>query len=348
MAPVAVIGSGLIGRSWAIVFARAGHAVRLWDGAPGVAAAALARIEAALVDLREVGLLDDPVEVTQARITVALSLAEALKGAELAQESAPESVAVKRSVFADLDAAAAPATILASSTSSIPASRFTESLAGRGRCLVAHPVNPPHLVPLVELVPAPWTDLAVVERARGFYDAVGQVPITVRGEIHGFILNRLQGAVLAEAFRLVADGYVGAEDLDRTMRDGLGLRWSFMGPFETIDLNAPGGIIDYVARYAGLYEEIGASQLPRPWDTEAVRRIELERREQLSATELGARAGWRDRRLARLVAHKREAATADDAASGGAAPAHQRETAAADHAASGGAAPADEGSLADA
>lgn len=313
---VAIVGTGLIGRSWAIVFARAGSPVRLWDADPAAADAAGPAIDAALADLDAVGLLDEPAADIRARITVAATLADAVRGAELVQESTAETVETKRSVFRMLDELADPAAILASSTSSIPASAFTDALTGRARCLVAHPVNPPHLVPLVELSPAPWTDPTVVDRARVLYEAAGQAPITIGREIQGFVLNRLQGAVLAEAFRLYADGYVSAEDLDRTMRDGLGLRWSFMGPFETIDLNAPAGVADYVRRYGGLYEEIGASQQPRVWDPDVVRRLELERRLQLPAGELAARGAWRDRRLAHLMAHKRAAAAADEAGPG--------------------------------
>src|SRR5207253_9790700 len=136
-----------------------------------------------------------------------------------------------------------------SSTSGIVASRFTEELAGRHRCLVAHPVNPPHLVPLVELVASPWTASAIVTQAKAIYESVGQVPIIVKREIEGFILNRLQAVLLSEAFRLVSDGYVTPQDLDKTLKHGLGLRWSFMGPFETIELNAPEGIADYCRRY---------------------------------------------------------------------------------------------------
>src|SRR5262249_20259952 len=152
---------------------------------------------------------------------------------------------------AELDRLAAPDAILASSTSTIVASRFTEKLKGRSRCLVAHPVNPPHLVPLVELVGAPWTSPKVIAKAKALYQAVGQVAIVVKKEVDGFILNRLQAVLLAEAFRLVEGGYVTPQDLDKTLKDGLGLRWSFMGPFETIELNAPGGIPDYCGRYGG-------------------------------------------------------------------------------------------------
>ena len=125
------------------------------------------------------------------------------------------------------------------------------------------------------------------------------------------IINRLQGALLAEAFRLHADGYVSADDIDKCVRDGLGLRWSFMGPFETIDLNAPGGIADYCVRYRGPYYEMAQQQLPRQWDDASIASLEAERRALLPADALAERGAWRDRRLMQLVAHKRRAADED-------------------------------------
>src|SRR6185436_12588726 len=152
-------------------------------------------------------------------------------------ENTPEQVEVKREVFAKLDAVAGPQTILASSTSAILPSAFTEAVPGRHRCLVAHPINPPYLVPAVEIVPSPWTDADVVERTRALMVELGQAPIVMKREIDGFIMNRLQGALLQEAFRLVAEGYATTDDIDTGLCQGIGLRWAFMGPFETIDLN---------------------------------------------------------------------------------------------------------------
>src|SRR5436190_1272871 len=189
-------------------------------------------------------------------------------------------------------------TILASSTSTIPASQWSEKLAGRARCLVAHPINPPHLVPLVELSPAPWTSPDVVARTQALLEAVGQVPIVVRTEIQGFILNRLQGALLAEAFRLYADGYASTEDIDKTVHDGLGLRWSFMGPFETIDLNAPGGVADYCARYSAFYRRVAADPArPEVWEGERAARVVTALGAPLSHSEHAQRTQRRDRRL---------------------------------------------------
>src|SRR6185437_11931947 len=205
MTKIAVIGAGLIGRSWSIVFARAGFEVSLWDPAAQAVPAGLRFIADRLPELREAGLLAEPPETVLPRIRPARSLAEAVDGAEHVQENGPERVADKQALFAELDRAAPPGTVLASSTSGIPASAFTETLPGRARCLVAHPVNPPYLIPLVELCPAPWTDAAVVARTRDLMSCAGQVPATVNKEMAGFALNRLQGALLAEAFRLIAE-----------------------------------------------------------------------------------------------------------------------------------------------
>jgi len=128
----------------------------------------------------------------------------------------------------------------------------------------------------------------------------------MRREIDGFVVNRLQGALLEEAFRLVAEGAAGVEDVDAAIRDGLALRWSFMGPFETIDLNAPGGVRDYALRYEPIYERIfGSMQWRASWRGPVMDRIEAERRARLPADRLAERQAWRDRRLMALAAHKR-------------------------------------------
>src|SRR5208337_4715471 len=150
---------------------------------------------------------------------------------------------------------------------------------GRARCLVVHPINPPYLIPAAEVVPAPWTDPAVVERTAALLRAAGHAPIVMKREIDGFVMNRMQGALLEEAFRLVAEGYASVEDVDIGIRDGLALRWSFMGPFETIDLNAPGGVRDYANRYQRIYEEIFASTRWRAdWSGPVMNAIEADRR----------------------------------------------------------------------
>jgi 3-hydroxyacyl-CoA dehydrogenase len=161
-------------------------------------------------------------------------------------------------------------------------------------------------VPLVELCGAPWTAPETIARAIDIYETVEQVPIVVNREVEGFVLNRLQGALLAEAFRLVGEGVVSPQDLDKTVKDGLGLRWSFLGPFETIELNAPGGIADYCARYTGFYRRLTADHArPEVWDGENVGRILDAWGEAPGPDALARRSAWRDSRLAALKAHKK-------------------------------------------
>lgn len=301
---VAVVGAGLIGQAWAIVFARSGWNVQLYDANEASLPQARQLVVGQLQELQAQGLISGAEEAAS-RVHVAQDLAQALQNADYVQESSPERLDVKQALFKQLDALAPAHTIIGSSTSSIAASLYTEELPGRHRCLVAHPVNPPYLIPVVELCPAPWTSPQVVDDARSIMQSIGQKPVVVRKEIEGFILNRLQGALLHEAFRLYAAGIASAEDIDTTVKDGLGLRWSFMGPFETIDLNAPGGLSDYCARYGGLYQSIGQEQCETPeWSAALVAAINQERREQLPLQALHERRLWRDEKLMQLMRHK--------------------------------------------
>jgi L-gulonate 3-dehydrogenase len=309
MAKVAIIGSGFIGRAWAISFARAGHEIALWDADAAAPEAALAFVDAVLPHLAANDLLGgrSPADV-RTRLRGVARIEDALAGADHVQENTPEKVDVKRAVFSTLDRLAPPTAVLASSTSAILPSQFTEHLAGRARCLVVHPINPPYLIPAAEVVPAPWTSPETVARARDFLLGAGHAPIVMKRELDGFVMNRMQGALLDEAFRLVADGYASIEDVDVGIREGLALRWSFMGPFETIDLNAPGGVRDYVERYQGIYERLQPSQQRRvDWAGPVLADVERDRRKRLPADRLAERQVWRDRRLMAVVAHKRRA-----------------------------------------
>ena len=308
MTKIAVVGSGLIGRAWAITFARGGYRVALYDRQDGASVAAKRYIASVLPSLAEFDLLGghEP-ETVLSRISIMASLSEALEGAAHVQENTPENLAIKRSVFSDLERLAGPDAILASSTSAILPSAFSEHLKTRERCLVAHPINPPYLVPAVEIVPSPWTSLEASERTATLMRDAGQSPIVMKSEIDGFVMNRMQGALLDEAFRLVQDGYASPEDVDIGIREGLALRWSFMGPFETIDLNAPQGVRDYVQRYKGIYETIRPSQQRGvDWAGPVLDAIETDRRARLPEDRLDERQRWRDRRLMALAAHKRQ------------------------------------------
>lgn len=305
---IAIVGTGLVGRAWSIVFARAGYETVIFDPISGVAQQALELIGQSLPDLSAAQLLRDrTIDDVLSNLRVADSLSDALDGCVHMQESGPERVEIKRELYLELDELADASTVLASSTSGIPSSQFTEGLANRQRCLVAHPINPPHIIPLVEIIPAPWTDRAMVERTRDLMNAVGQSPIGTTREINGFVVNRLQGALLSEAFKLVEDGVCTVADIDSAVADGLGLRWSFIGPFETIDLNSPKGVEGYCDMLGSLYYDLAREQAdPRPWTDELVTEINNQRRKQLPLEQLGERQQWRDRRLAQLVGHKRK------------------------------------------
>ena len=308
MDKIALIGAGLIGSGWGIVFAEAGRHPVLYDSDPAAADNALIEIEKGLADLDSYGLIDETPATILARVGTAATIEEAVDGVAHVQESIPERVELKRALFEQLDAIVPPEITIASSTSTIPTSAFTEHLEGRARCIVAHPGTPPHLLRLVEIVPAPWTAAEVVASTRQLMEDCRQVPSVLKKEIQGFILNRIQYAVISEAYRLWDDDVAGIEDIEKTVREALGLRWSFMGAMETISLNAPGGVPDYNERYGQWVHEINASQTARPWDGAAIDRLEAERLRTRPAMDNTSRRVWRDRRLMALLAHKRERA----------------------------------------
>lgn len=307
MTRIALVGCGLVGGSWSVVFARAGLKVKLFDPSPASLQAALDFARETVNGLARHGMLDgrNPEDVL-ALLEPVSSMAEAVRDADYIQESAPERLEVKQALYRELAPLAPDNAVIASSTSGLPASSFTEAIPGRQRCVVAHPINPPHLIPLVEIVPAPWTDPSVVTRTYELMKQVGQSPIRLDREVAGFVVNRLQGAILGEAFRLVEDGVVSTADIDAAVSEGLGLRWFFMGPFETIDLNAQGGVADYCKKLGPMYYELAKEQAdPREWGSSLVAKVEKERRERVPVDALDARKAWRDACLAALVEAKR-------------------------------------------
>ena len=305
---VAILGAGLVGSAWAIVFARAGHAVSLYDGDGAQSRQALARVGDNMRELVGFGLLDDA-DAALARISIAGNLAEALDGAAYAQESVFERADVKTKFYAEIDKVAGADLIVGSSSSGIPASVFAEGLYCAARCLIAHPINPPYVIPLVEVVPAPWTADAAVQTCWDLMLDVDMAPVRLTREVDGFIANRLQAALLWEAFRLLEAGIATAEDIDKTISEGLGRRWTFIGPFETIDLNAPGGLQDYAARLGpGFFEFVKQGEPAEPWSEAVIAKAHGERRNKLPLREQPARQAWRDRRLMALAKHFQEEA----------------------------------------
>ncbi|MGH3042449.1 MAG: 3-hydroxyacyl-CoA dehydrogenase NAD-binding domain-containing protein [Gaiellaceae bacterium] len=236
---VALVGAGTIGRSWAVVFARAGIATRVFDSESSVRASLRAGLEELLARGEQAGSLS-PEECATIRSAVRTceSLEEAVEGVRYVQESVPEDLEAKRSVFAALDALTPPDAILGSSASTFPMTQIAATTRRPERCVVVHPTNPPHLVPLVEIAAGERTDPEVVDAAHAFMEALGQSPIRVRKERFGFVLNRLQFALAREAFWLAKEGVASIADIDRCLTDGLGLRWAFLGPFGVEATNA--------------------------------------------------------------------------------------------------------------
>ena len=315
---IAIVGGGSIGVGWAVVFTRAGVETVLHEPDAARRADVTAELEQRLGKLANGGLLTEAPAAVAARLQSVETLEEAVSRATHVQECAPESLELKQKLFRDLDTLAPAGATLASSSSALTTSAFASDLPGRARCLVAHPGNPPYLLPVVELVPAPFTDAEVVERARALFSTVGMSPVLVRRELEGFVFNRLQGALLREAYCLVRDEVASVEDVDRVVRDGLGRRWAAIGPFETAELNTRGGIEAHAERLGPAYARMGAERgQDDPWTPELVARVAGELHERLPPERWEERVSWRDDALIALERARRESGLF--ATSGGAA-----------------------------
>lgn len=310
MSTVTCIGAGTVGRAWAVVFARAGHEVRLYDSLEGEAAGrALSGARQTLDLFADNGMLEEPVETVLARILPVASIGEAVGGADYVQESVREDVDVKRQVFAEIAAHARPDAILASSTSAIPGSDFLGHIANPERALVVHPVNPPSLIPLVELCGTNWTSPEVLEQARALMTEAGMRPIVLKKEIDGFILNRLQFTLVAEALHLVGEGYCTPEDIDAVLTDGLALRWASIGPFEVAHLNAPDGLQGFVDRLGPMMRHLGQSaRTDYDWTPEQIADAHKRLAARIPGDRVAERQAWRDSRILALQRMKRDVA----------------------------------------
>lgn len=292
---VAVLGAGSIGVSFAILFACNGFDVTVYDPVPE----ALPRARADLLErLTQVGALD-----AESRVRFTTDVTAALAEAEFVQECAPERLDLKQDLIrraASLTSADVP---LVSSSSAIVASQLARDLDDDAaqRVLVGHPGNPPYLIPVIEVVPSPLTSEVMVKRAVELYRCAGLRPVLVRREVEGFVFNRLQGALLREAYCLVRDGVASVDDIDEVVRSGLGLRWSVIGPFETVDLNTRGGIESHAAKMGPAYERMGAERGQHdPWTPELVAAVTAQRRALLDLEDWDERVRWRDRQLLRV------------------------------------------------
>jgi 3-hydroxyacyl-CoA dehydrogenase len=295
-----VLGAGSIGVSFSAVFRDAGFEVTICDPDTERRSAATQAIEAQRAAMAMAGLEREG----NGKLNVVGSLDSTLEKADMVIEAGPERLEDKQAIFLDLLERASQDAILATASSAIPMSRILPRAADQARCLVAHPVNPPAILRLIELCPAPATSPQTMEKASFLFERAGFRPVRLGHEIEGFVLNRLQGAVLREAYRLVDEGVVGAEDLDAVMRLGLGPRWALSGPFETAELNTPGGIRAHAARMGPAYRAMGEGrgETGCDWSAALVSRVESERRAVVSEQALPKRAEWRVKAVARLVA----------------------------------------------
>ena len=287
---VAVVGVGVIGRSWLRVFTRAGCETRAWDpNADRLAHAVAWHAEQQAVN-------------GAGALVRCATLDEALEDVDYVQENGPESLEQKQRIYGELDRLAPRDAILASSTSAIDMTEIARDLTGARRCVVAHPVNPPHVVPVVEVLGGQHTDPTVVLQAAAFLRAVGQKPVVLNTFVPGFLLNRLQVALLREAINLVDRGVADTEAIDAVVQHGLGLRWALLGPFGVANTNADGGVREYLERFAGsletLMRDLGGT--PR-LDSRLVERIGQQTDASNGTTQLAEIRRWRDRMVEGVV-----------------------------------------------
>lgn len=264
---VAVVGTGVIGASWAAYFLAQGLKVSATDPSPGARERLMAAVERHWPTLEQSGLASG---ASISHLTFHDNLEDALQGAGFVQENGPEREDLKLELLRRIDAAVAPEVVIASSSSGLLMSRVQAACRHPERVLLGHPFNPPHLIPLVEVIGGERTSVESVERAMAFYRAIGKRPIHPRKELQGHIANRLQAALWREAFHLVSIGAASVADIDDAIAFGPGLRWAVMGPFVNLHLSGGEGGIQHTLDHLGPPMEVWWGDLGSPTLTPAL------------------------------------------------------------------------------
>ena len=297
MRNIGICGAGLIGASWAVGFANHGYNVLVYDANPEIVSNFFKVVDHLADDLKIFKKVD--LKKLKSSIKICDNLEQVCKDSLLIQESIVEDLDEKKKIFFEFEKYASVDTILASSSSYLLPSKISEKLKNKQRCIVAHPALPPHVVPFVEICPSSETSLEVIEKAKDIYKTAHYVPIVLKKEIEGFVLNRLQGALLNEAVRLHEEGYASIDDIDISLKHALGIRWAFLGPFEIMDLNAPGGIGDSFTRYRKGIKKLAQQQNSVPeYTDEYIKKLESEQRERLKLTDREERTKKRNKLIA--------------------------------------------------
>ncbi|HYN15757.1 MAG TPA: 3-hydroxyacyl-CoA dehydrogenase NAD-binding domain-containing protein [Terriglobales bacterium] len=251
---VAVVGAGVIGSSWTALFLAHGLRVTVYDPRPDVEDMVRNTLRQAAPALKALGL--PTVNLTR-HLKFAHELEDAVDGADVVQESATEDLGLKQHLFARISRIAGLKTLLLSSSSGFPATDISKDMATPGRMLIGHPYNPPHLLPLVEVVPGERTDPAAVADAVAFYKALGKTPLVLRKEVPGFVINRLQAAFFRECVHLVREGVVTVEELDMIVTNSMGIRWAAAGPFLSFHAGGgPGGLQHFLEHIGPAFERL--------------------------------------------------------------------------------------------
>src|SRR6201998_3271621 len=247
---IAIIGTGVIGASWTALFLAKGRQVVATDVAPNAEASLRKFVETAWPALKRLGLSP---AASQSNLKFTAAIAQALAGADLVQENGPERIDFKQKLYGQLDELLPPDVIIASSSSGLTMSEIQKGAASHPeRCVIGHPFNPPHLIPLTEIVGGAKTSEATIQRVAEFYSSIGQKTVRVNKEMPGHVANRLQSALAREVYYLVAEGVVSAADVDTALSWGPGLRWGVMGNMMLNHLGGgPGGIEHFFQQFAG-------------------------------------------------------------------------------------------------